>query len=213
MKNRVLLVFILLSAFSFGQRNNQDSQQYLIVSTKGHLKSKGVDLIIKYPTGWSLHDGERPHVLYNIKSPRKTIYSTLAVIDIFEAATEMELNQFKKLPREEIENLIVAGFPNQSKCLNHFLETGHEEVATPKCEIIRIENQISSLTSASVTNERAGTVMKSFIVNYQIPYESKIIAISFNFFHMNTESDEIAAVHITKQIINTLVINNLWLKK
>ncbi len=213
MKNLSILIYLLFYSYCFSQgTENTKETEKLIVRTKNHSKSLGIDLIIKYPKDWILTPGERPHILYNIKNESKTIYSTISVTDILEFANDKENSEVYNLDEKSLLELMVSTFPNKNNCYNHFIEGGHEKTFSPKCEITKIENLPSSLTSAYVTNERAGYELESYFIQYQIPFKTKIITVAFNYPGFKEEKDQILALIFTKSVMNTLVINNLWKK-
>lgn len=208
----LMLTFVsVICNLFYGQ--NTDISVLKKMSTLNNEKSLGLDINISYPKDWYEAEGQRPHILFNVKNNRKTIYSTFYISDLLENFDEKEKNEFSKLNAVEVNAFVNSTLPTAETCKEYFLKNGFDQFITPECNFTKIEGLQTSVSSAVVSKERAGFISKFYYILYQIPYETKIIGVAFSFLGIENSEDRILADLFAKKTMNTLVINNLWKKE
>ena len=97
MKIKILIISVLICNVMNAQglspyiRNFQNSHK--ILYTKGHAKSKGLDIALKYPATWHLKEGRRPHVVY-------LLTDTINDTGLFSITIKDVPEEFKKLLKQ-----------------------------------------------------------------------------------------------------------------
>ncbi|MCD9853739.1 hypothetical protein LUD75_03435 [Epilithonimonas sp. JDS] len=135
----------------------------------------------------------------------------MSINDILENAPENVKKSFKELGAIETQNIIFSTLPNKDNCKSYDFNQGMENTSEPVCSSTKIEGLQTSISSFYGDSERAGYVIKSYMIIYQILYKTKTIIITFNF----TDSDKSlrqSSDILAKQILNTVVFKNLYTK-
>lgn len=211
---KIILFFIsafvqLYHAQIASELKKEDIQK---ISTNKHVKALGLDINISYPVDWSKTDGKRPHMLFNLANPDKSISSTIGISNILESMTADEKKLFKSLSDKELKDVMVANFPTSTNCSEYFTDIGMENVKNSTCRMTKIEGLQSSVASTFGTLRRAEYSIDAYMIYYQVPYKTNLISISFNFQNVTSEQDRYLADNLSNKIMNSMIINNLWKK-
>lgn len=189
-----LLIFSIYSCISFAQNVN-DWPTY---RTDGHSKSNGINLTIKYPSGWSAQEGARPHVVQKFVSPDGKTYAMILIQDLGLPAgtpiSQEELEQFFTPP--ELKGMVPDGmqFINAQKTAMEGLPAG--------------------ILEYKATMQRAGISVDQQVWSLNFIYDKSFIQLQFTVGGVSGSIDTAAQMQAQKplflQMANTVVLPDKW---
>ena len=170
-----------------------------ILRINDNPKAPGLDCTLKYPPGWSVSKGERPHVLHLIKKENKYVIFMVNMLPMEVSAEDVD----DMFTEEDIKTMI----PKNS----HFI----------KCSKTKLEGQPAWIIMYSQTAERLGKrvtdsvlvcllVYKKFMIQMQSHYVLTPEDIANAPNNPTITAEYKAAIKEGLEIFNTLVINNIY---
>lgn len=191
---KIVLLFFFSILLSWGSEDN-----WKTLRIDNNPKAAGLDFLIKYPDGWTVKAGERPHVLHNIVSENKAmviLVQTLPMeVSIEDAEDMFTLEDLKEMmPKRGI-------FQNGIKT--------------------KLEGKPTWIFMYLTTSERLGKVIVDCVLNCLVVYKKYLIHLQS---HYVISQDELKAMPTTPalaekyqaateeamRMFNTLVINDRY---
>jgi hypothetical protein len=155
--------------------------ELLRYNTANNSKAKGLNLTVKYPTGWIAKDGERPNIV------QKFVKSTSGI-------TELLMLQVNNIPPEalsEIHSLTENDFRDIYASMG-------ENTSVQSVRRTKIENQIAYIGDLTYTVERAGMKIYQSVEGMTLIYKDKMIILTCG----------VGGVPQQKQYIDTKQLSN-----
>lgn len=166
-------------------------------STKGETKSKGLDLIIKYPSSWKSLEGERPHVLRKFVQPGSYVLAILIINPLEDNVNQEEANN--TLSKSGLTALVPKDGIYVSSNSN-----------------LRIEGIKAGSIEYLYSARRGDRDFHSKVFSYIFFYKNYLIQLQFMVTNKINESSESvlrrynSVKPLFAQMFNSIVINNIW---
>ena len=185
-------------------------------TSNNHLKSKGLNFSIDYPTSWIKQEGKRPNILQLIKSFDASCHMTIIIEDIL-TKMGMDKSTLSNEYREYIHSDTFAieminnvyTYENGRKFVDGM---GLEAVSEYTYDKAKIDGQPAILVKAS-GNTKSGIVdMRVFTINYIIIFENYLIKLGFviNSYDENLPEQKKKYEMLCELIASSLVITDKW---
>jgi hypothetical protein len=145
-----------------------------IFSTKGHAKSKGLNMEIFYPRGWAPKEARGPNIIQRIASNEGNGSEALMIL-------------VKPLPAEWTKEVIDYGFTDAGlqDLLPEFAAGGKPIGA----KATKIEGLPAGLLEYTSEGERLGVRVRTHTLNCVFPYEGNLISVTFSVTSVNKDDD------------------------
>lgn len=212
MKKNVLVLsglffMLVVSTLAFGQ--NPDFQSFSSGNktkyfTKDHLKAKGINISIEYPSSWKSAEGERPNIVQKFSG------------DSSDGITKMVLIIIKDTPK------VLSLLPAEEMAKEAFSREALHEMVPPggsyiNGEMTKYDGQIGAWMIYSTVSERAGMTMKMYSLQHMFFYERKMVAVQCMVGGLEREKDNLYGVFkgylpLFQQIGNSIIIHDKWQK-
>lgn len=132
--------------------------------SKGHAKSKGMNITISYPKSWLKAEGQRPNILQKF-APN----TNAPMIGVMLQTVELPKDLNRKLNQEEQKELASLELTKM------FLP---EKATIVSHKITKLDGQICSMTEYTLTAERAGIKIGQKMLTFIIPFNGKLLLIN-----------------------------------
>lgn len=185
-------------------------------TSNNHVKSKGLNLSIEYPTSWIKQEGKRPNILQLIKSYDASCNLTILIKDIL---TEMGMDK-STLSKEDRDYIYSDAFADEMITDVFTYDYGREYVDGMGLEAVseysydktKIDGQPAMLVKASGNLKRGIVDMRVFTINYLIIYENYMINVGFmiNSYNENLAEEKKKYEVLCELIASSLIITDKW---
>jgi hypothetical protein len=191
---KIVLLFFFSVLLCWGSEDN-----WKTLRLDNHPKAAGLDFLIKYPDGWIVKDGKRPHILHNIVNENKTL-----VILVKTLPMEVSIEQAEEMfTLEDLKEMVPKGGVFQSGTKT------------------KLEGQPAWIFMHSTSSERLGKVIVTCVLNCLVVYKKYLINLQGHYVLTQDELKAMptnpalaekfqAATKETMRIFNTLVINDRY---
>lgn len=171
-------------------------------STKGHEKSHGIDITMKYPSTWMAKEGDRPHVLQKFVSENGR-GTTLAVIGV-----------------QSIPNSTGADFTEVE--IKEYFESDDLKDILPEAAILtkktvtRLEGLPAVMLESYMKQERLGVSVTLHTMTVIFFWHQELVQITFSTGTSGDDVDKSARAYaecrpLFMSMAFSVVLNNKWL--
>ena len=207
MKTFIIFLCIILNTFTQVYSQDEDFTLWkegktFIYNTTGHLKSKGLNLSVKFPNNWTALEGNRPNIVQKFYHNNKPFVTALIIVKTFETPPTSE-EMIDLQTESQIKTLIPKG-GTHIKSNTGLIIDGETAFS--------IEYKLERKAENNVT----GLDFNGYIIIYYIIFKNYLIALQFCVTNDITKQDEDINAKFEehklafKRIVNSVIILSKW---
>jgi hypothetical protein len=197
---KIIIIFVLgfSSVAVFGQDivNEFLNGEYYYYNSKGHSKSKGINLRIKVPKRFEKQEGNRPNIIQRFEYKADGVYAIalLIILDMGATPTSSEIDDF-------FEVKTISAMLNQTEGQTYLWQ-----------KKITIDGLKGVMAKTELTRSTFGIVVKGTSLTFMAIYKDKLIQFMCS---LNTNQSEIDILWDKYETLftlmaNSIIIDNQW---